>query len=172
MKLIFLDIDGVLNHELWFKERFNSLKKSHGDEKFFDPKSVGLLNFILSETDAKIVVSSSWRLGRSVDDLKEIFSKVGVDPSLIIDKTPMLSFQDLKINNQEYHYSVPRGCEIKAWMECNKNILGDKISKVRYIILDDDSDMLFWQRNNYLQVDSYCGLTYNLAHKAIQILNR
>lgn len=72
---------------------------------------------------------------------------------------------------EDYNYSVPRGCEIKTWMELNKDILGEKMTKAKYVILDDDSDMLYWHRNNYLWVDPYCGLTPNLVQKAKFILS-
>ena len=45
-------------------------------------------------------------------------------------------------------------------------ILGDKMSKIKYIIFDDDSDMLLWQRENYFRVDPYCGLAENIIHIA------
>ena len=45
------------------------------------------------------------------------------------------------------------------------------MSKVKYVILDDDSDMLYWQRNSYFQVDSYSGLTPNLCYRVVNYLN-
>jgi len=41
----------------------------------------------------------------------------------------------------------------------------------KYIILDDDSDMLYWQRNNFICIDGGPGLTENVAYKAIRMLN-
>lgn len=171
-KFAFVDVDGVLNHEIWFtSDECKKVTKERVDQndyrRWFDPRCVALLNYLTDETGAKIVVSSSWRGGRTIDDLKKLFSDVGITGE-VIDKTPKLHFSGL----EDYKYSVPRGCEIKAWLETNKNILGDKMSKANYVILDDDSDMLLWQREKFLHVDSYCGLTYNVINKAIQILNR
>lgn len=181
MKIVFLDIDGVLNHELWAKERFyRKQQENESDEEFnrnfFDPNSVSLLNHLTNKTGAKIVVSSSWRIGRSTDELRELLKSMGVEAE-VIGKTPLLSFERIKYKTtegeeREYDYSVPRGCEIKAWLEMHKGVLGDKISKVKYIILDDDSDMLFWQRNHYFRVDPYCGLTPRLIERAVHYLNR
>lgn len=174
-KFAFVDVDGVLNHEIWFtsdeckkvsKERIDKDDKNDY-RRWFDPRCVELLNHLTDKTGAKIVVSSSWRGGRTVEELKKLFSDVGITGD-VIDKTPKLNFKGL----EGYNYSVPRGCEIKAWLETNKNILGDKLSKANYVILDDDSDMLLWQREKFLHVDSYCGLTYNVIDKAVQILNR
>jgi len=169
-KLIFLDVDGVLNNQIHYRSDYFQKNRDHEDHDFFqfDPECVGSLNYITDKTGAKIVVSSSWRKGRTVEELKDLFKRVGITGE-VIDKTPILGFK--VYSGEEYHYSVPRGCEIKAWMEMNKDILGTKMSKARYIILDDDSDMLFWQRNNYIWVDSHCGITPNLTQKAINLLN-
>ena len=169
MKLIFLDIDGVLNNELFYKTQAYQSKRgtSQSREEFklqqFDPKCIDLLNYITNKTEAKIVISSSWR---SDPDIKELLEKVGVTGD-ILGVTPHLSFK----SNVDYTYSVPRGCEIKAWLELNKNKLGDKMSKTKYVILDDDSDMLYWQRHQYFQVDPYCGITNNLAYRVVNYLN-
>ena len=176
MKLIFLDIDGVLNHELFYKsgsreERFK-LANEEKDLPYgcsnIDPEKVSLLNTLIKETGAKVVVSSSWRTGRSVEDLQAVLDWNGFQGE-VIGKTIRLGFKTPK--DVDYNYSVPRGCEIKAWLEMNKSILNAKISKVRYVILDDDTDFLWWQRNNFIHVDSYCGITYNTIHKAKHILN-
>ncbi|MDC7248564.1 MAG: HAD domain-containing protein [Sphaerochaetaceae bacterium] len=181
MKLIFLDIDGVLNHELWARER---LLRHQGEAEsdyeyyrnFFDPNAIDLLNTIVEKTGAKVVVSSSWRTGRTVEQLRELLGVMDFKGE-VIGKTPNLYFEKRKYphgdgKEMHYNYSVPRGCEIKAWLEMNKSILGEKMSKVRYVILDDDSDMLYWQRENFFWVDPYCGLTPNIAYKVIQFLNK
>lgn len=165
MKIVFLDIDGVLNHETWLvsKESRNADKSS--ESKWFNPRCVELLNDLTDATGAKIVLSSSWRKSATIVSLKELFKEVGITGELI-DKTPVLYFTGL----EDYKYSVPRGCEIKAWLETNKSILNSKISQVQYVIFDDDSDMLWWQRNHFLWVDPYSGLTPSLIYKAKRIL--
>ena len=63
MKVIFLDIDGVLNHENFYETRFNTEIYPNGFGTYplceFCPESVGNVNKILKETGAKIVISSS-----------------------------------------------------------------------------------------------------------------
>lgn len=172
MKIIFLDIDGVLNHQLWF-ESINGkpeYKKEGPDDyrRWFCPFSVDLLNHLTTETGAKIVVSSSWRKGRTVEQLQKLLKDNGITGE-VIDKTPYLRFTGV----DDYTYSVPRGCEIKAWLEINKGILGEKIGSFNnYVILDDDSDMLWWQRNNFLLIDGYCGITPNIIYKAQKLLSQ
>lgn len=172
-KFIFLDIDGVLNNLTWLRSEEHLLipktldNNSRNPHYWFEPRAVELLNEIIRKTNAHIVVSSSWRIGKSVEQLQNIFREVGII-SLPIDKTPRLGFIS---TDDGYSASVPRGNEIKAWMEMNKDILGDKMTKVKYVILDDDGDMLYWQRNNFIHVDPYVGITDLTVRKAIHILN-
>jgi len=170
MKLIFLDIDGVLNSQIWDENRnYNHNLKGFKSfiDRYINPFSIELLNDLIKKTNAKIVISSSHRKKYSVEELKQIFNIAGLKGE-IIGKTPVLSFTGI----ENYNYSVPRGCEIKAWLETNKNILNNKIEKVPYVIFDDDSDMLFWQRENYFRIDGFCGLTPNIIFRATKFLNR
>ena len=169
MKLIFLDFDGVLNHQQWYtsedykKVNLNGLSGDEWELTEFCPWSVGLLNQLVDDTGAKVVVSSSWRKGRTEEDLMRLLDDVGFTGE-VIGKTPYFWFgASQKI---EYSKSVPRGCEIDAWLELNEQ------EDAKYIILDDDSDMLYWQRENYFRVDEYCGLTSNVVYRATQFLNR
>ena len=59
MKVIFLDIDGVLNSD----EYVDKVKKSdiQGIERDIDIEKVKLLKRAIDETGAKVVLSSSWR---------------------------------------------------------------------------------------------------------------
>lgn len=70
----------------------------------------------------KIVVSSFWRVGRSVATLQELLTGKGVICE-VIDRTPDL-------------FTLPRGHEIKKWLEGREDVDS-------FIILDDDSDMVF-----------------------------
>jgi len=90
MKVIFLDNDGVIclssnwgsrlkkqkklgnkpvfNHELPVEYRFDN----------FDIKAVKVLNKILEQTGAEIVVSSDWRLYASLEELGEYYTSKGI----------------------------------------------------------------------------------------------
>jgi thiol-disulfide isomerase/thioredoxin len=64
IKVIFLDIDGVLNsHEYWVSERYKTYNgniETHPNYEI-SPDLVDTLNKIIEATKAKIVVSSTWR---------------------------------------------------------------------------------------------------------------
>jgi len=147
MKIIFLDIDGVLNSDRFYRERAKSKQNHIRYLSEFDPECIELLNEIVKQTGAKIVVSSTWK-ALGVDKLKEIFRLVKFKGE-IIDITPSL------------HYDgMVRGNEIHLWMEKNKEIIGcDYWAYKDYVILDDDSDMLYWHRNNFILVDRFIGIT-------------
>ena len=185
MKIIFLDIDGVLNHQNWFSRRHKEVDQndvvSHYPFYEFDPESVEQLNRIIDETGAKVVVSSTWRLGRTITQLQEILDRVGFIGE-IVGITPHLS---CKLPYEDKGgYTIPRGCEIDWWLkneggfqrinwsteEQQKYI--DKSIVKNYIIIDDDSDILYNQREHFIHTSFMSGLTNELTNKAISILNK
>ena len=68
MKVIFLDFDGVINSHEWYQTRMDrvDMEEIRAQYPFYelDPELIENLNFIISETGAKVVISSSWRTGR------------------------------------------------------------------------------------------------------------
>lgn len=167
-KLIFLDFDGVLNSNLFYQQ--TRVRGEDGKlqlpipEVDLDPRNVKYLNKLIKDTEAKVVVSSTWRLGRTVEELQKILESVGFVGE-VIDKTKDLRYGD------GGKWSV-RGNEIHCWMDENHTKYDfDQYHFKNYVIFDDDSDMLYWQRNNYIQIDSYCGLTPNNVFRAEKILN-
>lgn len=177
MKIIFLDFDGVLNSENWYKilrEKPDQEERYPLDE--FDPSAIWRLNKIVQETGAQVVVSSTWRKGREIDELQSILDEAGF-MGKVFDKTPVL--RDMVGNS----YTVPRGCEIDYWLKnsgkfqrINWSIdvqeahLEKSIVK-NYIILDDDSDMLYNQKEHYIKISTLTGLTDENVNNAISILN-
>jgi hypothetical protein len=86
---------------------------------------VAALNRILADTGALIVVSSSWRIGMNVIELREMLKEWGV-VGKVLDKTPVHGFGD------------NRGDEIAAWL-ADYEKFRDKPES--FVILDDDADM-------------------------------
>ena len=121
MKVIFLDHDGVvcLSTE-WggrSKKKLKYLKEYPGTEKVpvefrldnFNKKAVNILNDILKQTGAEIVVSSDWKGHATLEELKEMYIKYGVIKSPI-DVTPNHYFG-------RYELEMTRCSEIKDWLE-------------------------------------------------------
>ena len=157
MKVIFLDIDGVLNYTQWYVSDRNP-GNLNGVEGDIDPLCAERINRICKETDAKIVISSDWRISwpYCIDRLE----KGGIKNGLIIDKTPEHMWNEFA--SEEYK---SRGSEIDDWLsqhpECD-----------RYVILDDRKDFTEEQKPNFVHVNSMHGIDDDDVKFAIQILNR
>ena len=70
MKIAFLDFDGVLN-SLAF------LRRDPGPLDRLDPTALVLLNVLVQRSGADVVISSSWRLQRSLDELRRLLKQLG-----------------------------------------------------------------------------------------------
>lgn len=173
MKVIFLDFDGVLNSNDWFTKanKDGTLDRDNP----VDPSAVKKLNKIIEKTAAKIVVSSTWRILNTKEGLQKILDNLGFIGE-IIDLTPRIHFKEI-------YESVPRGCEIDYWLnrtgkfqrinwdkEIQRGYL-EKSTVKNYVILDDDSDMLYNQREHFIKTNNKVGLTNKDANQAIKILN-
>ena len=175
MKVLFLDIDGVLNSENWFGYRLYCIKNNMFNEvmnfvntnderikyklSMIDDRAIANLNRIVEETGCKVVLSSSWRSCVEAENtLTEYLLKLKGFKYEFYDVTPRLWFND---------FSIRRGEEIKLWLdkESEKNEIES------FVILDDDSDMLPEQMNNFIQIDGQVGLIDKDVVTAIKILN-
>ena len=77
-RIIFLDVDGVLNNGAWAMEMYAKGVRVYHDDLLFEP-SLAQLRRIVDETGAVIVVSSSWRqITVAYQHLKEWLAKFGM----------------------------------------------------------------------------------------------
>lgn len=161
MKIIFLDIDGVLNLIPQEFDKYGGIFHSH---------FVNNLKILIEQTNAKIVISSTWRLS-GLTVMQEMWEHRNL-PGEVIDITPSHYFNvELNVKDDE---DVLRGHEIQYWL--------DKHNIDNYVILDDDIDMLKHQLDNFVQtsenedhddcIDIGYGLTKICMKKAINILNK
>lgn len=166
IKYLFLDIDGVLNHDVWFNSPSYKNNQANWQVSMFDPACVERVNRILQETGAKLVVSSSWR---DMKDLPEIFAGVGLPTEF--DVTPYAdviypdAFPITDFFSEETDIRYWRGSEIKWYLDHNAK------EDYTYCILDDDCDMLDEQLEYFVSTSNPKGLTDKLTDKAIEILN-
>jgi hypothetical protein len=168
--LIFLDIDGVFNCQIFYhskqfsdyKEAKKSLRKSLKKKEIerleyyqsqICRERIAWFNKLCEELNAKVIISSTWRMGKTVEQLQEILNHCG-GIFEIIGKTD--------------HTGYERGTEIAKWLRDNikHEIHGCHYYDFhKYAIIDDDSDMLLNQRFNFFQTDNYSGLTPNICYK-------
>lgn len=148
--VIFLDIDGVLNHKQFFEKKKELLYKSnikliHPFDSFDVNIIHNLNNFWKKYPDVKLVISSSWRWN---SELNNILKKVGLN-KVIDNITPTI------ISNH-------RGEEIDIFLKSHK--------VKEYVIFDDIDDMLDTQKEHLILCDDKIGLTEENLKQAIQIL--
>lgn len=124
MKIIFLDVDGVLNNlKRWELPEMVMLGGHAG--ALVDPLACELLVKLVQETGAKIVISSTWRHYYMQELELGLCLKFGLPRRTIIGKTPDFSGRN-----------APRGAEILAWLRTAGNH-----EATGFVILDDDANM-------------------------------
>lgn len=158
MKVIFLDIDGVLNtDQTYWRER---MKATFNGDDVIEPTLVAKVNQIVAATDAVIVISSTWREFRTLDELRDILAKFGLVDAhrRIIGQTPVF-------------YDRPRQDEIRSWLRGKKR----KRHVQAFVVLDDDTAQdLRWEKvqAHFIRVNPRTGLTDNDVVEAIVILQK
>jgi hypothetical protein len=122
MKVIFLDIDGVLNCSRYFLDDSPMLEDIPYAAVVarIDPAAVLLLNTLVTRTAAVVVISSTWRLSYPLPILQQLLRRRGFE-GMVVGATPQLG------------ENTPRGHEISLWVEAAR--------PRKFVILDDDSDM-------------------------------
>lgn len=174
-KIIFLDVDGVI---CLGKDGYSG----------FNTEALENLRKIIEKTNARIVISSSWRCG-DLEKTKEQFPQWLRE--FIIDETiryynyvksPLRVFRGNEIETWIHdHLDYPW----KAWEELdelyqtlkpdgsfkkmNSNRVGQDYT---YVILDDDNDMLYFQKDWFVNTSTMEGLDKQKTEECIQILNR
>lgn len=171
MKVLFLDFDGVINshqsctfwhnkrdQSKWENEMYSSwggtLKEYLAHE--FCPIALSNMEELMRRIpDLKIVVSSTWRLGETVESLKKILAPSKMVSDAIIDVTPHFRYR----GGDE----VKRGHEIKHWLDAHSDV-------THYVIVDDDNDMLESQKENFVNTSELHGFQYGDMLWALRIL--
>ena len=153
MKIIFLDIDGILNSAAYDRQR-DWTKRT-----YIDKTRLPLLKQIVDATGAEIVLSSTWREhwnsspelcdeeGRYIN---ECFAEYGLT---IYDKTPDLG------------YFSDRDEEIREWLLEQENV-------ENYVIIDDCNYNWGDMQNRFVKTNMYIGRGLEECHvrQAIEIL--
>jgi hypothetical protein len=137
MRVIFLDIDGVLAPiRQW--DRYGDL----------DPACIEVLNEIVARGGADVVVSSTWRYGKTAAELQEMLHAAGF-VGRVVGATPTGK------------PGGSRGDEIAAWLAANP-VSG-------YVIIDDHGDV-GGLREHLVQTQPARGLQPADAPRVIEML--
>jgi hypothetical protein len=187
MKIIFLDIDGVMNSELLYRARHKKrwFTLNHYTWRIrkwfkyiingFEHKGVSLVNYKTPKRrttykylfnrikDSSCPLKWKWLSDLCNEhDIKICISSVWKNHF----KNPMLwktALIDLGFNPNVFvgitgERRSCRGEEIQDWLNQRKG-------EIEYVIIDDDSDMLDEQKPNFFQTDPYVGLTPTTLYK-------
>lgn len=158
-KIIFLDIDGVLNSMDYFEQT----KDCKGYTEI-NPEKVKLLKEIVDRTGAEIVLSSTWRdLGKRKNEPEH---------PMYTYLTDTLKEYSMEIVDHTPYIGQDRPKEIKAWLDNQQD------KDIRFVSLDDDfpkhkydeagiGDCLV--RTSFYEKDG--GLRREHVEKAVRILN-
>lgn len=164
-KILFLDIDGVLNTERQH-DRCVEAGLAYVDNfgYAFDPVSVANLKRIVDETSADIVISSSWKMW-GLDAMQRLWARRDL-PGKVIGITPNIESDEMLLSIDLDLMDIPaiKGSEIKEWLLTNGN------QDTRYAIIDDLPDMLPEQQSHFVQTDPRIGITKEDANQVIEIL--
>ena len=149
--IIFLDIDGVLcTQNPWKPDVI-----AEDGYSAFNAKCVQNLNRLIARTDAKVILTSSRRINKTIAEFGAIMHRRGFRGELVG-----------KINEQTELNQSSRSAEIVAWLEKNGE-------PRRYVILDDDTRLAeigerylpHWVRTTY-----HRGLDEEALARALSIL--
>lgn len=152
-KIIFLDFDGVMVTDRYQEQLMTSgspLRDEHGVK--FDPVCAENLRRIINNTDADVVVTSTWKMEMGLDGIRKMWSDRNL-PDKVIGITP-----DIDI--------LHRGNEIETW-------LGRQTGSVRYAIIDDCPILDFFREEQLpflFKVDERTGLDEETANRIIEHL--
>ena len=170
-KVIFLDVDGVLNSDRTLYEDI-----SLEDDLILNLKE------IVDKTKAKIILSSSWRL--STEAIAKLMDKLdkfglaisgmtcdGVDLDLLekykFDTTKKYLYTKFDYDeNKQIKITHDRGAEIFKWLHDHDDCA--------YVILDDEIEDIkpYFNESAIVKTSYKTGLTKEDVKKAIQILNK
>ena len=116
-KVLFLDVDGVLNNGTWASEMYAQGVRVYEDH-ILENRALGLLKRIVYATGARVIVSSSWRHDR------EAYRKL----------QEQLFRHGIRAFGRTGGADTDRGQDIRLYLEQHPSV-------EQFAILDDDNDV-------------------------------
>lgn len=177
MKVVFLDIDGVMNSTDEMLELLKQDSKNRFDISLPSPSKCMLLKQLVDETGAEIVLSSSWRRSlNAIQNIIDTFRPYGLRlDGFTQEEVSTVKFKNTKfesINPRHVYegyldsFTDDRGAEIAYWLLKHPEVTD-------FVILDDeDSDIKAWLPDNIIKTETKCGLTEENVIAAIKLLTK
>lgn len=160
-RVVFLDIDGVLNSVEFVEERRKPIDTTHDTlhviaRHKIDPEAVHRLNRLVETTKAKVVLSSAWRYWMTTEFIQEVLEDLGFVGE-IIDAT--LEHED---DGTRYDIDHGRRRLIDLWLKGRDDIDA-------FVVLDDD--LRVHDEEHFVRTDYRVGLLDKDVDKAIELFN-
>lgn len=162
MKIIFLDIDGVLNCNFWN----DSHQREISDGILIEEEKVKLLSEIMNNSGAQIVLHSGWRFWFDQDrkptkfeseKLIELFEKYNLS---IASMTPDFTTEEIRLTRK---FSLVKAKEILAWLVEHPDV-------EQWIVIDDLDLHEEQVASHQVRTDPTNGLTKEDVALAIRML--
>jgi hypothetical protein len=150
MRVIFLDIDGVLNNGVSRTVELPLVDGGTAAVPCFQPECVTRFNRLVRESRAHVVVSATWGRPFETEALRRYLREQEIE-CLLLGQTPVS------------HVWRPRGLDIVEWLESLTQTVES------FCILDDHDDMM--QLKRYLvQTEYTAGMQERHVHEALVLL--
>jgi hypothetical protein len=145
-RVLFLDIDGVLNSRVYYKYLYNP---ENGNSRL-DPYCVILVRRLVEEFSLKIVITSTWRNGVE-NRLRRELQEHGLLDYLHQDGyTPVIR-------------PANRGNEIELWLQNHSEVKD-------YIIIDDNENLLEHHLKRFVKTSTNLGMVQERYNHARELL--
>lgn len=143
MKVIFLDVDGVLNST---KSGYGFGGELDKNKIKWDQTCVDRVRALVEAVETSVVISSTWRIGTPIQWFKDAFALYGWHNAPVVGKTP-----------EDVHHGF-RGEEVYLWLENNPTV-------ETFLCIDDETD--FYPQQNFIRTVFNLGFTEENLQQAI-----
>ena len=161
-RVIFLDVDGVLNSNFWN----DSHQREISDGTLIDEEKIKLLACLVKKTNSKIILHSGWRtwfdselkpLRIEAKKLIQLLEKEGLH---IDGLTPDLTTEEIRKTKK---FSLVKADEILLWLKSHNDV-------TKWVVLDDLDLHNIRVTQHQVKPDQTVGLTAQDVEKAVKIL--
>jgi HAD domain in Swiss Army Knife RNA repair proteins len=147
MRVLFLDVDGVLNRATF------SPAQSVGLRSWIEEELAARLDRVCQEAGAVLVMSSSWRAGRTMEELRDDLAAAGI-------RTPLIDVTPIQGGRRRYE-------EIESWLQAWQAAGDEEIES--FAIVDDLHDM-GPLAERFVRTSTFNGLDESSARELVRIL--
>lgn len=163
-KIVFLDIDGVLNSSFWNEAH----QKEISDGTLIDEGKIKLLAQLIKRTNAEIILHSGWRFWFDSEttplrpESEKLVNMLADEGLKISGMTPDLTTEEIRRTKK---FSYVKADEILLWLELHHNVSG-------WVVLDDLALHNELVARHQVMPDPAAGLTLDNIAEAEKILER